>query len=245
MPHADGIARQSEAPGKWFRLTQVLVVMAMVVGPAAFAIDLPAARFFGRYPARGDLADAVQLCEFFGHGIGVGLVLVIIATLDPSKRVVLPRIAASSWGAGLIANAGKMVLERSRPSSIDLDAASLWSTFGDWLPLFSHGHDLQSFPSGHTATAAGLAVALTAAYPRGRWLFLALCLGVAMQRMAVLAHFPSDVVYGGVLGAAWGMRCQFGWAGRFFDSLEQKWRRRGACPESGRPDPEERSPVVA
>ncbi len=231
MAAADG-NRASNPPltlrvQSWWRYA----LLVACLGPALFFIDVPAARWFERHPPRGDLADGVQIAEFFGHGIGVALLLVVIAVLDPPGRVTLPRIAASSLGAGLLANVIKMALERSRPSSLDLDAVGVWNTFGDWAPLWAHAPSVQGFPSGHTATAAGLAVALTACYPHGRRLFLALCVGVAAQRMAVLAHFPSDVFFGGLLGAAWGWRCQTGWIGRQFDRLEARLRRGPGAPQ--------------
>ncbi|QDU88657.1 PAP2 superfamily protein [Pirellulimonas nuda] len=245
MPSRDGTSTPTNTGGTYSRLWLVLLLLALVVGPASLRIDLPAARWFAQNPARGDLADGVQIAEFFGHGLGVVLILVVVATLDPKGRILLPRLATSSLGAGLVANVFKMLLERHRPGTLDLNAAGLWNTFGDWLPLLSHGQGMQSFPSAHTATAAGLAVALSAAYPRGRWLFVALCLGVGLQRMAVQAHFPSDVVYGGVVGAIWGIRCQVGLLGRWFDLIEALWiRGPNADPKSASPPSQGRSKVA-
>ena len=70
--------------------------------------------------------------------------------------------------------------------------------------LISHdrGQDsgLQSFPSAHTATAAGLAMGLAWLFPRGRWMFSALAALVACQRVVVGAHFPSDTMVGAAVG---------------------------------------------
>jgi membrane-associated phospholipid phosphatase len=54
--------------------------------------------------------------------------------------------------------------------------------------------ELQSFPSGHTATAVGLALALSSLYPGGRRLFALLAVLAASQRVLFDAHFLSDTL---------------------------------------------------
>ncbi len=51
------------------------------------------------------------------------------------------------------------------------------------LRPFYFGYDYQSFPSGHAATAFGLAFGLSALLPRLRWLFLILAAVVASSRV--------------------------------------------------------------
>ncbi len=85
-----------------------------------------------------------------------------------------------------------MLVARTRPLAFDFHH-DVWATFGRWLPATSVA---QSFPSGHTATAAGLALGLAAMYPKGRWLFLLLAVLVGCQRIECGAHFLSDVLCG-------------------------------------------------
>ena len=61
----------------------------------------------------------------------------------------------------------------------------------------------QSFPSGHTATAVGLAVALACAYPRGRWFFAGMALLAACQRVGDGHHFLSDTLAGASVAFLW------------------------------------------
>ena len=51
-----------------------------------------------------------------------------------------------------------MLVARTRPYAFDFQG-NVWTTFGRWLPAADMG---QSLPSGHTATAVGLALALAA-----------------------------------------------------------------------------------
>jgi membrane-associated phospholipid phosphatase len=67
-------------------------------------------------------------------------------------------------------------------------------------------YDIYSFPSGHSARLAALAVGVTFFFPGLGWLAGIVTLGVATARVAVGVHFISDVVVGLVVGAlvAWG-----------------------------------------
>ena len=63
-----------------------------------------------------------------------------------------------------------------------------------------NAYTLQSFPSGHTTTAFAVATALALLFPRFALLFYAGALLVGLSRIGVLAHYPSDVAAGAVLG---------------------------------------------
>jgi undecaprenyl-diphosphatase len=91
---------------------------------------------------------------------------------------------------------------RIRPRDVDLSQIAGWQTFlGPWHLFDVSSHDL-SFPSGHTTTAFALAYVLTRYYPRGRPIFLLMAVCAGVGRVVVQAHYPSDVVAGGVVG--WG-----------------------------------------
>ena len=59
-----------------------------------------------------------------------------------------------------------------------------------------------SFPSGHSAAAFGGATLLQTCYPRGRRLLFAIALLVAFSRVYLGAHYPGDVISGGLAGTA-------------------------------------------
>ena len=62
--------------------------------------------------------------------------------------------------------------------------------------------DVFSFPSGHTLHAAAFALLLSAHYPALAPLLWFYTLLVAVARVVLGLHFPSDVLVGGLIGAA-------------------------------------------
>ena len=57
-----------------------------------------------------------------------------------------------------------------------------------------------SFPSGHATTAFALAVAVAAVWPQTRVAMAIYALIIAVSRLVLLAHHPSDVVAGAMVG---------------------------------------------
>jgi membrane-associated phospholipid phosphatase len=57
-----------------------------------------------------------------------------------------------------------------------------------------------SFPSGHATTAFALALAVSAVWPQARVAMAIYALIIAMSRLVLLAHHPSDVVAGAMVG---------------------------------------------
>jgi membrane-associated phospholipid phosphatase len=206
-----------------------LVVAALalaLLAAASLPIDLALASICRNGDMPGDLARIVHLSEAFAHGAGVALILLTAWTLDRVNGRRLARVAASAYGAGLLANLGKLVLARSRPNGFG-EGVSVFDSFHAWLPFLSGRMErwsdgVQSFPSAHAATAVGFGLALASVYPRGRWLFLLFASLAAFQRISAGAHFLSDTLAGaaiGCLGAA--LFLPGGWAAGWFDSFER------------------------
>lgn len=198
------------------RLIAAAIALACL-GGLALSIDLDVARWCKAGHIPKELMRFLNFSEVFAHGIGVATLLLTAAVLDPSLggRRALPRfgslpmskdfvrIAVTAFAGGIMANVIKETLfDRVRPRAADLTAAaSALATFGDSLAATITSHsDANSFPSGHAATAAGFAAALSWKYPRGRWLFFALAVAAAAQRVASSAHYPSDVLFGAAVG---------------------------------------------
>src|SRR6478752_2084390 len=179
------------------------------LGVAAIALDVPLARWVAAGHPPAFILKLCSLSEIFSHGLGVLLILIAIAVLDPWHRYAIPRIAAASLGSGLVANALKLFVARMRPHHFDLNGHGLES-FGEWFPLLTNSSWEQSFPSSHTATAAGLAIVLACFYPRGRWLFPAMAGLAGAQRVLEHSHFLSDVFWGAAIGCIFAPLCVYG-----------------------------------
>lgn len=169
---------------------------------AALAIDAPLARLSHDHGAIDWLGGIVRCAEMFGHGTSVAFIALTIWLLDPARRPALPRVLIMSWGAGLAANLVKLLfVARARPYLwLTWGTDRIADSFGPWLPLARYPSNEQGFPSAHSATAVGLALALAWLYPRGRWLFATFAVLVGLQRITGDAHFLSDVLAGAALG---------------------------------------------
>jgi undecaprenyl-diphosphatase len=60
--------------------------------------------------------------------------------------------------------------------------------------------DRYSFPSGHTLHAVCFTVMLASYHPALLWLAVPFALSVALSRVVLGLHYPSDVLAGGLLG---------------------------------------------
>ncbi len=192
----------------------------------ALSVDVQVARYVNDIGMPGDLRKLFSVSEVFAHGMGVALILLAVAVLDPLSWRRLPRLAFCAYGAGLIAQLAKFGLPRLRPNVCDL-SAGVWQTFlaggGEHHAQLHRlaGRDIHSYPSGHSATAVGLALGLAWLYPRGRWLFAFYALLAVMQRIEASAHFVSDTLAGAAIGclvaaACWDRRA----LNRMFTALE-------------------------
>uniref|UniRef100_A0A7C4JRH9 Phosphatase PAP2 family protein n=1 Tax=Thermodesulfobacterium geofontis TaxID=1295609 RepID=A0A7C4JRH9_9BACT len=61
-------------------------------------------------------------------------------------------------------------------------------------------YNYASFPSGHVFFLFVMSKILSSEYPKGKGFFYGLAILVALQRILVFAHFPSDVIGGAFLG---------------------------------------------
>lgn len=103
-------------------------------------------------------------------------------------------------GSGLANNLIKILVGRARPRNFEELGAFHFAP-----PGLDSG--FQSFPSGHSATAGAMAIVFILIFPRWKWIWLAIAGWVALSRVIVGSHFPSDAIAGFVFGAsvAWGL----------------------------------------
>jgi membrane-associated phospholipid phosphatase len=71
-----------------------------------------------------------------------------------------------------------------------------------------------SFPSGHAIASFALAFAVIAVWPRARVAMMVYAVLIAISRLVLLAHHPSDVVAGALIGVVGAMFVQYWFAAR-------------------------------
>ncbi len=93
---------------------------------------------------------------------------------------------------GLFINVLKHVIGRGRPF-VAADNVFAFLPFS-WLPAYA------SMPSGHGTTAFSAVIAIGAVWPSARPLLWTYAVLIGISRVVVTAHYPSDVIVGGVIG---------------------------------------------
>jgi undecaprenyl-diphosphatase len=96
---------------------------------------------------------------------------------------------------GLFATVVKRLIGRARPFVGGHDHPFAYMPF-IWRPEYA------AMPSGHSTTSVAAAIAIGAIWPRTRWVMWLYALTIMLSRVVVLAHHPSDVIAGALVGAA-------------------------------------------
>lgn len=116
--------------------------------------------------------------------------------------------------AGLTSEGLKLAIARERPVIDTETLRTGWYAFRAPFSGFADATNL-GFPSSHAAVAFAGCMVLSAWMPRARWLLIGLAVGCGLARMAVGAHYATDVFVGALIG--------WGWA-RFFEPVERPRR---------------------
>jgi membrane-associated phospholipid phosphatase len=208
-----GVVRSPRVPAQralWppvSRLALGTVAAIAAVAAAMLLLDVPAVAHHLAQP-RWFVAFFKAITDFGKAGWFLwptGLLLVAIAMvasprLGRTAHLVLTSLAVLLGFVflavalpSLFVTVAKRVIGRARPLRGD-GSDFTFAPFG-WRA------DYTSLPSGHSTTAFAAAVALGALFPRARpWLWAYACL-IALSRIVITTHYPSDVVAGAVIGA--------------------------------------------
>jgi undecaprenyl-diphosphatase len=108
---------------------------------------------------------------------------------------------------GLFATIVKRLIGRARPFVGGVDDPFHYMPFV-WRPEYA------ALPSGHSTTAVAAAIAIGAIWPRLRWIMWVYALTIMASRVIVLAHHPSDVIAGALVGATGAFLVRRWYAGR-------------------------------
>jgi len=203
--------RRRRPHGPQIQSPSFVVACGLVLALTSIAVVDPLLR---HHPgiADGSFADrTLTALTSFGEGVemlvGSLALLLAVSSVDPRglarrTRAGLIEIGATAAhaflavaGSGLLAALVKNAYGRARPEHLDGDAVFQ-------LHAMAFRAKYASFPSGHSTTAGATAVVLALLFPRHARVILALGLVVALTRILLDAHFPSDVAAGLTLGAA-------------------------------------------
>jgi membrane-associated phospholipid phosphatase len=208
VPAARLVARR-----QLYRVVAILAVLA--VGASMVFVDERVYRLALRLPMW--VVDLFYAITDFGRSgwvlVPTGALVAVIAlvaspALDHMTRGVLAATATrvgfvflAVGVPGLFVAIVKRFIGRVRPSPAGPFAYEPFH----WRP------DFASLPSGHTTTAFATLVAVGALFPRARPYLWGFALLIAVSRLAVTAHFTSDVLAGAAVGAlgAWWVRDWF------------------------------------
>jgi membrane-associated phospholipid phosphatase len=152
------------------------------------SLDIALLRQFRTRGHSPDVETAVRRFSQLGeHGILWYLVCAAGAAACPEQRKDYRRAAAVVLGSFVANQAVKFVVRRPRPDLPD-------------LPPLVHTMSNRSYPSAHATTSAAAAVALSPVLPAAP--LYAVAAALALSRLYLGVHYPSDTLAGAALGVA-------------------------------------------
>lgn len=202
-------------------LLAVLFLAAVLLAVGSFQLDRPVREAVveaqGKKWKKSDEARFHGLVRRYGdwpYLMVYGVVALGISMACKSRRwtrIVVAAMVASTL-AGIVANTSRLTTGRTRPRA---PAEIEQGFYGPWHQgrLLIGDSTYNSFPSGHTATAFGLAVPVLLGAPLAGVFVLAGAVLVAWSSIALGAHHPSDVVVSILIASAVGWAVWV-WVGR-------------------------------
>lgn len=221
LVRAPSHSRRSEAARRSARHALLLVVVTgAVIITLMYAVDVAEISLM---PPRGTPGLWwVKILTDFGKDEYVlstlGVLLIAVAVAAPALRGV-PRATLLGLGTRLqylflsvmlsvaVGELIKWIVGRGRPF-----VGGKANAFN--FQHFAGTEAYSSFPSGHSITAFALAFAVSAVWPRARGVMLVYALIIIATRLVLLAHHPSDVVAGALIGIIGTMFVRYWFAAR-------------------------------
>lgn len=149
------------------------------------------------------LTPFFKLIAFLGHD---GLILIALSILlilfRPTRRYGTAMLFGLAIGALVTNCCVKILVARPRPYA---DPTSEY--YRMWLTVGQSMESDKSFPSGHmtAAMASMLALFLTTEKKQITWLYFLFALSMAVCRVYLVVHYPTDVIAGFIIGVIGGV----------------------------------------
>ena len=199
-PGRHGPARQRLAIGTLVAVAVLIATMFVLdAWSVSYARRLPAALRRGGRPLHR--SGQVGLVSVADRGFSCWRWLRSIPSACRGSRAAFLRPSRCGWASSLprsrlpslFATIIKRLIGRARPFVAGND---VWA----YEPFTWHAR-YASLPSGHATTAFAALVAIGAIFPQARALMWIYAVLIALSRVIITAHHPSDVIAGAIVGA--------------------------------------------
>lgn len=189
-----------------------LCLSLTLVAACLLVLDEPVGAFRGHWPPMVKaVADWTTLVGLGGwYIVPSALALFAFNQVDWAAHTGKRRLALYNWTglaffllisagvSGLVASILKQVIGRARPEHFaELGAFSFHP--------FAGAASYAGFPSGHATVVGAVTAVLILLYPRARYVVLPGGVWIAVTRIVVGAHYPSDVAAGFCFGYAFAL----------------------------------------
>lgn len=162
--------------------------LLIVSGGALLLVDQDVYNRINSGSRTPEARDISAVVTELGNGLSALAICGLISSKDPETAYLGANAVAYS---GIACLTLKVAFGRARP----------WMGEGPYAFKGLQINDSNnSMPSGHSATAFALATVLARQYPEYKRLFYACASLIALSRVYVHAHWPSDVLVGAALG---------------------------------------------
>ncbi|MEY4761602.1 MAG: hypothetical protein RLZZ200_1458 [Pseudomonadota bacterium] len=152
--------------------------------------ELDLCRQFNALAHRAGARQVFQVAEKLGDGVAWYSLIALLPFCGRHGALVALQMAVSGLAGLLLYRYLKRRFVRERP----FITHTAITRAGDPLDRFS-------FPSGHTLHAVCFTILAVSAFPVLGWILVPLATAIALSRVVLGLHYPSDVLVGAMIGA--------------------------------------------